>query len=535
MKLLSKFLFNYRLKGHKNPYKTLKKFSPKNDYSSVSGRVLIVPYRVNSVSNLFEGNVAALLKNKGFIVDALLCGGAVKYCDNLDSTNKSYLRCQLCIYEQNEFSDTFKVNSLYVDNLIDSEELNEIKLFSNNLDFSQSSFFNFRGVNFKRSLMSALQLYYKTAEIDVKKYRNSYIGFTETICKNIVALDKYFSKHTVDFVLLSHGVYSTWGTVQEYCQAKNIKFVTWGREYNGAGIIAAHNDSYLSEPMYESDSVWDAQALSFTQRQLAISYLESKTGIRNDIKDYVNYHKGTKRILPAEVTKKTLGLNEEIVIGLFPNIPWDGQAFRPQKIFKDINEWIFETIKFFRTKKNTKLIIRSHPAELGNESCGETMAQVIMRHFGSNLPANVIILPPDSPISSLSVASISNGCILYGSTVGYETMFIRKPTILASDFFYSNKDITFDPKSESEYFQYIEEAIEGRLVVDEGRFERLLQYTYHYQYRRIMPEKTIKLDGLYFSDVVSNNIDDFFNEPTLNKFIECCLTGKKFYFDEFYN
>ena len=176
-----------------------------------------------------------------------------------------------------------------------------------------------------------MQLHHKTGEVSHVKYKDSFIGYIKTIIKTIVALDKYFRNNSVDFVIFSHGVYSTWGTILEYCLTNKIRFVTWGREYNGAGIIAAHNESYLSEPLYEQNSVWNKLPLTPEQRKLAVSYLESKVGIKENKLDYVSYHGSTKRILPADEVRAALNIGNATVIGLFPNIPWDGQTFRPKK------------------------------------------------------------------------------------------------------------------------------------------------------------------------------------------------------------
>ncbi len=536
MNFLAKLMYQYRLKGRPDPYKEISRLvQHKTAIPTTGKKILVVPYRVNTVSNLFEGNVTLNLKNRGYEVDALLCGAAVEHCDSIDAYTTKWPRCKMCVYEQNKFIDTFGANPIWINRLINNDDNNEVENFINQSDFKNTSNLIFRNINIEKQLKSALQLYYKAADVPHSKYPSVFISFLRTIAITIIVLDKYFEKNKVEFVLLSHGVYSTWGAVQEYCLSRKIDFVTWGREYNGAGIIAAHNQSYLNEPLYEENSIWDKDNLTSAQRRLALDYLEAKVGIKDNNYDYVYYHGKTKRILSEDFIRDTLGIGSSKVIGLFPNIPWDGQTFRPNNIFSGINSWIFETIEFFRNKKDVYLIIRSHPAESAiNKTNCITTAELINNHFGDTLPSNVIILPPDSVISSLSIASISNGCVLYGSTVGYETTFIRKPTILASVFFYSNKDISFDPKTKDEYFLLISKALSGNLTVDDERFERLLQYTYHYQFRRILPENLIKLERLYFAGCNFKNRDDFFADKSINKFVDSCFNKEKFYFDEFY-
>ena len=539
--VIGKLVYSIRHINKKDPYNIIEQLIKSSEpnlskLQSAKGNVLIVPYRVSGSSNIFEGNISLVLKSRGYNVDALLCGGNQKYCDNVDQYRFKWPRCKACMFEQNRFSKTYEINSFYVSQSVNNTDSLEIDTYIKSIKLENIKSLEFRNVPICKPLISAVQLYKKQSRIDFKKDKSILLGFVRTICSTIISLDKYFEKNSVHFVLLSHGVYSTWGTVQEYCLTHKINFVTWGREYNGGGVIASHNDSYLNEPMYEKNSIWDKEKLTDDQNKLAVEYLNAKTGISNKSKDYVDYHKSTKRILPKEYIRKLLGVKDETkVIGLFPNIPWDGQTFRPNKLFADINSWIYETIEHFRNKKNVVLVVRSHPAELhADGGDGETISRLIKEYFKERIPGNVIILPPDSEVSSLSIASISNGCVLYGSTVGYETMFLRIPTILASDFFYSNKGISFDPETKEHYFEYIDEALAGNLAVDDSRYEKLLQYTYHYQYRRIMPETLMYLDGLSLSSLRYDSLNAFVADNAINKFVDLCFSGNNFYFDEFY-
>jgi len=540
-KIIGKLLYTIKNRGLADPY-----VEARRNFSKATGlhvnteqpkkRALVIPYRMSRDSNLFEGNLSVALEQKGYDVDVLLCGGEHKFCEQVDSFRKKWPRCQVCQYEQASFISGYDLNGFMLSELLDEQDYNEIKIYLEDQSFERLSNLKFRNVDISRPLLSAIQLYKKSGRLDLKLDYKLIVGFSNTICKTICALEQYFDKNIVDFVVLSHGVYSTWGAVQEFCLAKGIHFVTWGREYHGAGIIASHNDSYLNEPMYEKNSLWN-NPLSISQREQAEQYLRSKVGLIENKADYVSYHKNTKRILPKQDIIKKLNVKQtDVVVGLFPNIPWDGQTFRPAKIFESIEAWIIETINFFEGKSNTYLVIRSHPAELhADGGDGETMKEVIDHHFGNSLPKNIIILPPDHELSSLSVASISNACLLYGSTIGYETMYLRKPTILASDFFYSNKDISYDPIDVQSYFELINEGIELKLEVNDERYERLLKYTYHYQYRRIMPETAMALNGLSFSKFNHKSRDALSKDPSLTRFIECCENNENFYFDDLYD
>lgn len=537
--VLSPVLYKYKYRFKKGPYEKINKIVKNIPEKKVADKkILVVPFRVSSGSNLFEGNCSLVFKQRGYDVDFFLCGQAVSQCEQIDFSRSKYLRCNLCFYEQERFVSSFQGNPVFIKNCLSSAELKKIQQEVEQIDLQLLDNYHYKGVSIGRPLSSALQLYFKEPAPCFVENEKIIRGYLRTIFTTINALDNYFKKNKVELVLLSHGVYSTWGTVMEYCLAHSIKFVTWAREYHGAGIIAAHNDSYLVEPMNEKNSNWNQSPLTLHQKQQITDYLQAKVGLKTQNFDYVNYYNSESNFSTKEELYKLLGIDiNKKIVALLPNIPWDGQIFRPAVLFNDINSWLYETIEWFKQRTDSVLVIRTHPAEMHSHGgSGDGLRGALQEIYGqSTLPKNIILIPADSPVRSINVAIHSCAALLYGSTIGYETTFLKVPTILASKFFYSDKDITFDPETKFEYFSLIDEALNGRLQVNEERFERLLQYAYHYQFRRIMPETLMNLKNLNFDSYKYDDMQTLLNDKAINKFIDRCISGEKFYFDEFYS
>ena len=531
-------LYKYKYRSKHDPYKEIQEMiNNSSNKKNIDKKILIAPFRVASGSNLFEGNLSLLFKSRGYEVDFLLCGQSVSHCEQIDFSTSKYLRCNLCLHEQQKFTSSYEGNAVYVNHYLSSTELKTIEDKIEHINLNQLENYLYKGVPIYKPLASAIQLYFKRATFCAIKDEKIIRGYLKTIFITINALDNYFNKNKVELVLLSHGVYSSWGAVMEYCLAHSIRFVTWGREYHGAGVIAAHNDSYLVEPMHEKNSNWNLAPLTSNQKQQITDYLSAKVGFTPQTFDYVNYYKSVQKFFSKEELYKLLGIDVgKKIITLLPNIPWDGQIFRPVVLFNDINTWIYETIEWLSKKQDCVLIIRTHPAEKhAHGGKGDGLLGVLEEKYSKNsLPKNIILIPPDSPIRSINVAAYACAALLYGSTIGYETTFLKIPTILASKFFYSDKEITFDPKTKEEYFRLIDSAVEGNLHVTNERFERLLQYAYHYQFRRVMPETLMNLNGLNFHGYKYSDLSSFLGDEVINKFVDHCLTGEKFYFDECY-
>lgn len=538
LNVLNNFLYKYKYRSSVNPYLEINKLTSDLSFKkNLNKKILIVPFRVSSVSNLFEGNCSLIFRSKGYDVDFLLCGQSVKHCEQIDFSKSKFLRCNLCFHEQRKFTSSYKGNAIFVNEYVTVEELNQIQKDIDKINLKQLEDLNYRNVPIYKPLVAALQLYLKQSSFCPIKDKKLIKSYLYTIYVTINALDNYFLKNRVEIVLLSHGVYSTWGAVMMYCQARSIKCVTWGREYHGAGIVAAHNDSYLKEPMEEINSSWNHQPLTSRQSQQIIDYLSAKVGQNPQTYDYVNYYNSGLNFLTKVDLCNRLGIAyHKKIIALLPNIPWDGQIFRPATIFDSIDTWLFETIDWFKRRDDCVLVIRTHPAEKhAHGGNGDGLLGVLEANYGKNgLPKNVYIIPADSKIKSIAVAANSCAALLYASTIGYETTFLKIPTILASKFFYSDKDITFDPKTKEKYFHLIQQALDGNLIVDNARHMRLLQYAYHYNFRRVMPETLMNLKGLNFNGYLYQDIQKILHDETINKFINYCISGERFYFDECY-
>ncbi len=534
LNFIGPLISKYKYRDLPNPYVVARKmFSSLSDNQKhFEKKVLIVPFRMSSVSGMFEGHCAAFLKKRGYTVDALMCGQSIDYCDQLDHSMEKLGRCNLCYYEQQAFLSAFKIFGVFTNTYLDKSEREKIHLEVSQITLSDLMNYKYMDIPVYQALVSAVQLYTKRHSFCFERDEDLVRGFLKTILIVIHVLDKYFKQNKVEFVLLSHGVYATWGIVQEFCLVRSIHFITWGRSYHGAGIIAAHNSSYLSEPMTEHDDEWGHCEFTSRQREQSVAYLMAKVGHKVNTFDFVDYNLKSKKIMERDEIYRVLNLEKsQKIVGLFPNIPWDGQIFRPNIIFSSIVDWVCETIAWFAKNEEYTLIIRTHPAENPDH---EGIGDILKNRNSSGLPENVLLIPYDHAITSLSIASISKAVLLYGSMIGFETLYLKIPTILASKFYYSDRNISFDPESKEDYFSLIDAACNDQLIVDEDRYERLLRYTYHYNFRRLLPETLMNLNGLRFVSYKYREFEDLIEDKAMNKFIDCCQFKKKFYFDEFY-
>lgn len=69
---------------------------------------------------------------------------------------------------------------------------------------------------------------------------------------------------------------------------------------------------------------------------------------------------------------------------------------------------------------------------------------------------NLVVIAPESPISSYSLLDVADKVIVFGSTMGIEAAYWHKPVICLAHSFYLKLDVAYNPKNEEELWSYID-------------------------------------------------------------------------------
>ena len=180
------------------------------------------------------------------------------------------------------------------------------------------------------------------------------------------------------------------------------------------------------------------------------------------------------------------------IISFMTNVFWDAQLNYPNSIFDDMKNCIFETVDFFiKHKKDLCLIIRVHPGEIINDRpSNQKMSDEIKKEF-KQLPDNIHIIEPESPLSSYSIGEKSNAIIVYGSKIGSEMAALGKKVIVAGEAWVKNKGISMDPSTKEEYFNILK-SLPFKNDLDEESLKRAKKYAYHFFFRKMIQIKCLK-------------------------------------------
>ncbi|SDC58074.1 hypothetical protein [Halanaerobium congolense] len=496
--------------------------------------IIIIPFFFDN-NHAFEAIYNRKAEFEGVDVYNYLCGQGIEYCEKINSVMKfKNIRCELCYKKQIEFSSKFNLNSWfmndhinYQDNLVIEENIE--RFFSND-----KNNFIFKGVNINKVLKSSLQRFYFEAEPVISDNQITR-GFLKTIFISIIEFEKLYNKVNPKYVLTSHGTYSVWGSIVEYCKYHNIPIIVWGRVYNNWGIYFANDESYLTEMVNLDNNKWNDIKMTTQKKKLIVDYLDKRTS-ESDTDFIYDYNSDHKKQLDKSNIYKLLDIpKDKKIVGMFPNIPWDGSVTGVSEAFSSYIDWVKATIDFFIKRKNIYLLIRTHPAEKANDAeIGRETFSTIVNEIYNELPENIIIIPADSQINSFAVGKASEFGTYYCSTIGMELTYLGIPLICAGPSPLRNKFIVNDAKNKNDYQNLLSKGLKNKLKVSKTNMKNLLKFSYYNNFTRVMPEQFINYTRQGFKGLKFNDETFIFKNEVLEHLFQTIENKNDYNFDEFH-
>jgi hypothetical protein len=282
--------------------------------------------------------------------------------------------------------------------------------------------------------------------------------------------------------VFTHGIYVPWGIVGEVARQEGVHVSTWNVAYRKRRFIFSHDNTYHHTLMNEPREHWESLDLSAQQERDLMNYLSSR---RDGLFDWIVFHRPKKddpKELPA-----LLGLDRsKPVIGLLTNVSWDAQLHYPANAFESMLDWLVQTCRYFERRRDLQLLIRVHPAEISGFPPSRQPVLGELRKVIPELPANIIVVPPESELSTYALMSLCNSVIIYGTKTGVELTSRGIPVIVAGEAWIRNKGLTFDASSPEEYFRILD-GLPFSSRLDDGMIARARRYAYHFFFNRMIP------------------------------------------------
>lgn len=316
-----------------------------------------------------------------------------------------------------------------------------------------------------------------------------------------------------DSVIMSHGIYSTWGPLFNVLNANNISILVHGRGKKRHSQVFNWNKTGDSWDVSEEWAKVKDQPLVSKELNSINDYLESRISHRDDVFVY-NFGKETSNKEAIDF----LDLDEnKPIYTLFTNVLWDAASAQREIAFNNPVEWVIETIEWFNKHPEKQLIVKIHPAEI---VIGTNMPfyEIIINRITPE--KNVRIIKPDAKVNSWSIYAISTVGIVHTTTAGMEMPLVNKPCMVVSQTHYREKGFTIDINSKEEYFTTLANFDESSINYDKNRdlalrYSYLLFIRYQIPFNMFFEEISTSISGFRY-----NNLDDYFTNAHFSNIIK---------------
>ena len=464
-------------------------------------KVIFAPiYSFPDRVNVYEALLSRVFYSHGAEVSFVTCNSDLPMCAwNRDANNNNIIvglhephgtkfltkaKCNYCTSKFERFyGNSQDINSLKLSSYDGQNPLIDIPSLISKVDFTAKDHY-YRGVNIleharasalRGLLVGKLDLEQENHIALLKKYLYTTIYYLNKI-EDLLIQEK------PDVVCCVHGIYMEHGILVDLCKHLNLKIVISGIPYKKDCLWFGVGDTYHRTITYDDDYSWLNTELTQEKINKTLSYIKSKqTGGRDNISFHPN-PKTDKRAIRAE-----LGLDDsDRIVSIFTNTLWDAQVAYKENAFENMMDWLVTTIIKAAELPKYKFIIRVHPGEskIGLNT-NQPIILEIYKHFPS-LPDNIILVGPDSDISSVDLGIMSELSVIYGSKIGIELAVLGKLVVVAGEAICRNKGFTTDILNKKQYLALLNNIDAALVEFDPNNTKSLCLKWAHHLFFEIM-------------------------------------------------
>jgi hypothetical protein len=441
-----------------------------------------------------ESALAAALTFRGAEVHALLCDAEMPACAECEASLYPDLRtfaehgprrdlCRDCLWPAERVYASLGIKVHRYSDWLTSEDRAEASQIARTLPFDQIEGFELNGIAIGEHAHAGALRFFATGSLGDEPLAEPIVRrYLEAALLTTYATRRLLRTVGFTSAVFTHGIYVPWGLVGEVARQERVHVSTWNVAYRKRRFIFSHDDTYHHTLMTEPREHWDATELSPVQERDLMKYLESR---REGLFDWIVFHRPSRQD-PAEIAKR-LGVEpSRPVIGLLTNVSWDAQLHYPANAFPNMLEWLVQTCEYFARRPDLQLLVRVHPAEISGFPPSRQPILAELRKRVPTLASNIIVVPPESGLSTYALMSLCNAAIIYGTKMGVELTSVGLPVIVAGEAWIRNKGLTHDATSPEEYFRILDTLpFADRLAP--AQLSRARRYAYHFFFNRMIP------------------------------------------------
>lgn len=499
-------------------------------------RVLVGTMRQHYLGSAIDLVLANALRLHHARVDVLLCDQVMPVCDHRNIDTDTPETCAACWHHSHALFTATDLPLCCISQFLDKTRSTEINALLSSRSRETWLEMVYLNVRVGQIAYSSTLRHYLRGRLSQEHHWQKFHQFLVTAMMMADMSRNLINHLQPDALLISHGLYVTWGVLADYARQQGIRVTVYGYGYRKNSLLVSQGRTYHHDLLIEPTANWRERPFTDAQRKEIIQYLHSRV---NGGLDWISYSPHPQVNRQAVIQQFTLDPSRP-TIGIFTNLAWDAAVLFRGAAFPDMISWIVETLRWGLEHPEVQLIIRCHPAEVRRKSqTREKIADVIRSAF-PELPPHITIIPAENDVSTYTLSELIDMAVVYSSKIGLEFAARGIPVVVAGEAFYRGKGVTYDPLTKEEYFEQIAQVHAQKqhkqtygtaMLPSPDTTDLALKYAYHYFFRR-------HITLPFFADHgVGNPITQFtFDDLTpltpgqnvmLDRFCKMILDGKK--------
>jgi hypothetical protein len=335
-------------------------------------------------------------------------------------------------------------------------------------------------------------------------------------------LGDYLLDQNPDRVIMSHGIYPTWGPAFQILVDNEIPVLTYSKTKRKKTEKFNWN---TTGDWWDVSNEWEkVKSIPLKEEQLEKIKHYLKTRITHS-EDVLVYNFGALEDRHKTLTRFDLDPHK-LTYSLFTNVLWDAASAQREIAFRNPVEWVFETIEWFALQPDKQLIVKIHPAEVVIGT-NQPFADLIRERI-PKLPPNVRLIEPNEEVNSWSIYQVTDLGIVHTTTVGMELPLLGIPCVVVSKTHFREKGFTVDIDSKASYFQYLYNFNKDN--IERGNLKTLAErYAYLLFERYQVPFNVF--DEVKWTDVRSwnfNSVEELFRIEFFENIINAIINKEEF-------
>lgn len=492
--------------------------------------------------SLPESLLAVALTLRGAKVEILLCDHSLPACLNVqkidipESVLANYqldkVKCKDCFKAGRRFYEPLGLKIHLYSELLSESDREKAKTLAQSVPLGEIPSYCLENWQIGEHAYAGALRYFASGNLSNEPESEVVIRrYFEGALLTAWATNKLLQQQEFEVACFNHGIYLPHGIIGEVCRqpsggTKPVRIVNWNVAYRKKCFIFSHGDTYHHTMLSEPVETWLNLPWNQQMETEILDYLRSRwSGSR----DWIWFHE--KPDAEIEKIAENMGLDlKRPIIGMLTNVMWDAQLHYRALAFPNMLTWVLETIEYFAGRPDLQLLIRIHPAEIRGTLPSRQPLLAEINKVWADLPPNIFIIPPESPVSTYAAMMQCDSVIIYGTKTGVELTSFGIPVIVGGEAWIKGKGITADPPTPEAYFQTLDRLplaskLEGETLM------RARKYAYHFFFRRMIPLQLMEpVEGKPPYKIKIANLDELLPgvDPGLDVICDGILSGSAF-------